>query len=525
METGLRDTASPGSAAGVARKAREDCRKSAARPAPFCHTFSADGRHFVYDVHTNGLLEVEPALAAVLPLYGPFTRREIVAELAPRFDAATVRAAFAAIEQGRRERGLFLAHRPRLVPPPPEQAAPGVCDRGLQQLVLTVTERCNLRCRYCVHGAHLDWVRPHGLVSMSVATAQRAVRWFLDRADPGEAPVISFYGGEALLEPGIIAAVVATARAHPRGAAVRFAIDTNGVLLDERAIDLAVRERMYVQVSLDGPAPEHDRHRVDVGGAPTHARIEAGLDRLLARDPTVAQRLSFMVTLAPPVDVAAVARYFADFPPFRRHGIRRAPRLRVGMADLRGHEWHEAVPGRKELAQALEALESSYFAMLADGRRSEAGPVAAALCEPALIRWHHRSRRPLGRTWTPGGNCRPGRRKLHVMPDGSFHPCERTGQVMSIGDVDRGIEPARVRALQGAFHRAVAAGCGDCWALRRCGVCFAVQAAETGGYAGALPDGSCAKQRQVQEQLLMQVARSLLLPASARSWLHHTVVT
>lgn len=170
---------------------REDCRKSAARPAPFCHTFSAHGRHFVYDVHTNGLLEVEPALAAVLPLYGPFTRREIVAELAPRFDAATVRAAFAAIEQGRRERGLFLAHRPRLVPPPPEQAAPGVCDRGLQQLVLTVTERCNLRCRYCVHGAHLDWVRPHGLVSMSVATAQRAVRWFLDRADPGEAPVIS----------------------------------------------------------------------------------------------------------------------------------------------------------------------------------------------------------------------------------------------------------------------------------------------------------------------------------------------
>ncbi|MBK7769448.1 MAG: radical SAM protein [bacterium] len=256
----MRETRLPGAASVGARKGRARSRETTARPAPFCHTFSADGRHFVYDVHTNGLLEVEPALAAVLPLYGPFTRREIVAELAPRFDAATVRAAFAAIEQGRRERGLFLARRPRLVPPPQEQAAPGVCDRDLQHLVLTVTERCNLRCRYCVHGAHLDWVRPHGRVSMSVATAQRAVRWFLDRADPGEAPVISFYGGEALLEPELIAAVVATARAHPRGAAVRFALDTNGVLLDERAIDLAVRERMYVQVSLDGPAPEHDRH-------------------------------------------------------------------------------------------------------------------------------------------------------------------------------------------------------------------------------------------------------------------------
>ncbi len=229
------------------------------RQAPFCHGFEVDGRHYVYDVHTNGLLEVEPVLAAVLPLYGTLSCRGIIAALTPRFDVATVRAAFAAIERGRRERGLFLARRPRLAPPPVSLAAPGVCDRNLQHLVLTVTERCNLRCRYCVHGAGLGWIRGHGAAGMSPDVALQAVRYFLDRADPAADPVISFYGGEALLDPDLIELVVNVARAHPRGAAVTFAIDSNGVLLDDRVIDLAARRSAGPghQAAIAGPVAEN----------------------------------------------------------------------------------------------------------------------------------------------------------------------------------------------------------------------------------------------------------------------------
>ncbi len=487
--------------------------------APFCHVFDVDGRIIAYDVATNGLVEVEPALAAVLPLYGPLTRREIVADLAPRFGAAAVRAAFAAIERGRSERGLFLARRPRLVPPPADVA----CDRDLEHLVLTVTERCNLRCRYCLHAADLDWVRGHGERGMPVATALAAVAYFLDRARPGEAPVISFYGGEALLEPDLIGAVVAAARAHPRGAEVQFSLDSNGVLLDDCNVDLAVRERMFVQVSLDGPAGEHDRHRVDAGGAPTHARIEAALDRLLSRDPSAADRLSLMVTLAPPVDVAAVAAYFADFPPFRRHGITRRPRLRVSRADLRGHDWPATPAQHDELAAALAAQEQRYLAAMAAGDRYAAGPVAAALCEPVLIRWHHRDRSSPGRARVPGGNCRPGRRKLHVMPDGSLHPCERTGDVMPIGDVATGIRPSRVQQLQEDFHGAVSARCAQCWAVRGCGLCFASQASSAGrANATTIPVEVCDASRRSREQQLKLVARALLLPSGVRSWLDAT---
>jgi uncharacterized protein len=497
---------------------------AAAKRPPFCHVFEADGRHFAYDVHTHGLLEVEPVLAAVLPRYGVAPRRELVRELGPRFGAAAVREAFAAIERGRRERGVFLARRPRLVPPPAAQAAPGVCDRDLEHLVLTVTERCNLRCRYCTHGAGLDWVRPHRDVSLPEETARRAIAWFLDRARRDEAPVISFYGGEALLEVDRLEAYVATARAHPRGAEVRFALDTNGVLLDDRAVELAVRERMLLQVSLDGPASEHDRHRVDAGGAPTHARLEAGLDRLLARDPTAAGRMVFVATLAPPVDVGAVARYFAEFPPFRRRGLEQTPLVRVNRADLRGQDWAATDADHAALRAALEAERERYLSRLAGGRRDAAGPVAAALCEPVLIRWHHRSRAFLGRAWTPGGNCRPGRRKLHVMPDGTFHACERSGDLLPIGDIQRGIDPAAVRGLQQGFHVAAGADCADCWALRLCGLCFAAHAA-SGGRAGLgrpFPAELCLAERRAQEGALRLVARVLQLPAETRNWLDAT---
>ena len=103
---------------------------------------------------------------------------------------------------------------------------------------------------------------------------------------------------------------------------MRFAIDTNGVLLDDRAIELAAREKMFLQVSLDGPREIHDRYRRGVDGAGTFDRIMTGVDLLLARDPAAAERLSFIVTVAPPVDLAVLANFFAEFPPFVRNGIK-----------------------------------------------------------------------------------------------------------------------------------------------------------------------------------------------------------
>jgi uncharacterized protein len=492
--------------------------------SPFCHTFEAGGIPYVYDVNTNQILAAEPELAAVLPLFGIHSADEIVG-LLPDLAAARVREACAAIARAQREDGLFLPMTTRIAPPDPGAWAAGTCDTGLQHLVLTVTEACNLRCTYCMHTSDLGWVRTHGTEAMSKETALESVRYFLDRARTGHAPAISFYGGEALLQPGLIGEVMAFARAHPRGDEVVFAVDTNGVLMTDAVIDLLVAYEAHLQISLDGTREQHDRCRVDAGGGGTFDTIMDAVGRLLRADRSAADRLSFIMTLAPPADLFEVAAFFADFAPYREHGIEHPPRLKVNFANLRGIDWENEGEGFRAMARQLEEMRDLYVEAVAAGTREALNPVIKSLFDGEVIRFHHRSRAALGGTFTPGGNCDPGKRKLHVMPDGSFHPCERTGANFAIGNLVEGIQPQGVKTIQERFHAAVQDRCGACWALRHCGVCYAVQAEHsarpTDGFP--VPEEVCDQVRHAKEQTLQMMARLLELPPERLAWLDDTV--
>lgn len=496
------------------------------KKAPFCHIFEAGGSPYVYDVNTNQLLAADPVLAAVLPLFGTMPDSEIEEELKNDFLLSKIREACATIRYAQREEGLFLFPQTLLAPADPRLAQPGVCDSGLQHLVLTVTEQCNLRCTYCMHSTDLGWVRTHGTTAMSSETALESARYFLDRADSDNTPVISFYGGEALLEPELIEEVMRFARAHPNGAETMFSIDTNGVLLSDAVIDLALKYESYLQISVDGTRHQHDRCRVDAGGKGTFDRIMEAVGRLVRADAKAADRLSFIITLAPPTDLFEVIDFFGDFPPFREAGIERKPNLRVNIVNLHGQEWPDVESGFRSLDDQLDEAAEMYLKAVEDGARESLSPVITSLFEPELIKFYHRSRAPLGETFTPGGNCEPGKRKLHVMPDGSFHPCERTGKDFGMGNLVTGIEPMGVRNLQERFHDAVKDRCGSCFALRQCGVCYAAQAQFSNAEAGEfpVPEMVCDSVRSSQEKTMRMMARMLEMPAERLAWLDDTVV-
>lgn len=493
----------------------------------FGHVFETGNQTYFYDTHQNEILEIEKELAAVLPLWGVKTRAEIEAELCNEIPLPIIREAFDTIETAQQREGLFLAQRPRIVPPAPSLSEPGVCDTNLRHLVLSVTDQCNLRCKYCVHGADLGWVRSHGQKSMSTDTALGALEYFLSRCAKDATPFVSFYGGEPLLEIDLIETVIAAARQHPRGKEVTFVIDTNGMLLDARALDMIVSEKMYLQVSLDGPREIHDRNRVTVRGDETFQRIINNVDRLLAIDPSVADRLSFVATMAPPVELKNLADFFAHFPPYEKHNIKSQPNLRVNAANLRGQDWPEAKVEGEPLAIQIKEAREKYLQAVASGTREEMSPVIRALFEPELIGLYHRSRSRLGEKFTPGGNCEPGQRKLHVTVDGRFQPCERTGSMMGIGDVESGIKPKQVKEVRDGFHEAVQDRCGNCWALRMCGVCFAVQAENANLERGdfPVPEPVCKAIRKSKEQGLKVMAEVLQMPKKSRAFLDETTVS
>ncbi len=359
--------------------------------------------------------------------------------------------------------------RPRLVP----ATVPADFDSNLEHLVLTVTDQCNLRCAYCLHGADLDGIRPHGPGQMSREVAARAVDYFLERCAPEKRPAISFYGGEPLLRLDLLEELVDRIRTHPRGREAHLVIDTNGHRLDDAAIGLVVEHGLCLQVSLDGPRQIHDRHRRTTSGEPTFDSIMSNLDRLLWREPEAHRRLNFVCTLAPPVDADAVERFFNAFPLFITHGIKAEPQLRVNLADLHGLNWSASRDERQSLLDWMERKREAFVRAVAAGQYEVLGPFIKSVVEKRLRKLHRRTATVLGKTFSPGANCVPGLEKLHVTVDGMFQPCERVGTGLMIGDVWEGLDREAVEELNQEFFEEVGKGCEGCWALRLCRVCFA----------------------------------------------------
>lgn len=157
----------------------------------------------------------------------------------------------------------------------------GLTDRHgrvARDLRVSLTDRCTLRCTYCMPPEGLDW-----LPSERVLTDEEVVRLVRVAVERLGVTSVRFTGGEPLLRRGLerIVADVAALRT-PAGEAPTTSLTTNGLGLGHRARALADAGLGRVNVSLDTLSPDRFRaitHRdrwADVV-AGLHAARAAGL--------------------------------------------------------------------------------------------------------------------------------------------------------------------------------------------------------------------------------------------------------
>ncbi|WP_285698024.1 GTP 3',8-cyclase MoaA [Actinomadura sp. NBRC 104412] len=115
--------------------------------------------------------------------------------------------------------------------------------RTATDLRVSLTDRCNLRCTYCMPPEGLDWLpKPELLTDDEVV---RLVRIGVERLGITE---VRYTGGEPLLRRGITGIVRRTAELRPRP---QISLTTNGIGLDRLAEPLARAGLDRVNVSLD----------------------------------------------------------------------------------------------------------------------------------------------------------------------------------------------------------------------------------------------------------------------------------
>ncbi len=126
-------------------------------------------------------------------------------------------------------------------------------------LRVSLTDRCNLRCTYCMPAEGLAW-----LPKPELLTDGELIRLLTIAVERLGVTEVRFTGGEPLLRPGLRDLVAATHRLTPRP---KVSLTTNGIGLDRMAGPLAEAGLDRINVSLDTLSAERfaqlthrDRH-------------------------------------------------------------------------------------------------------------------------------------------------------------------------------------------------------------------------------------------------------------------------
>jgi len=115
-------------------------------------------------------------------------------------------------------------------------------------LRVSLTDRCNLRCAYCMPPEGLDW-----LPTPEVLTGDEVVRLIRIGVETLGIREVRFTGGEPLLRRDLSSIIAATAALMPRP---EMSLTTNGIGLDRRAAALRDAGLDRINVSLDTLRPE-----------------------------------------------------------------------------------------------------------------------------------------------------------------------------------------------------------------------------------------------------------------------------
>ncbi|WP_344336440.1 GTP 3',8-cyclase MoaA [Brevibacterium salitolerans] len=124
--------------------------------------------------------------------------------------------------------------------------APGLHDRFGRRgtdLRISLTDKCNLRCTYCMPAEGMDW-----MPQSSLLTAEEVIRLVDIAVDVHGVRDLRLTGGEPLIRPDLESLIAGVRARHPE---LPIALTTNGIGLTRRAQALRDAGLTRINVSLD----------------------------------------------------------------------------------------------------------------------------------------------------------------------------------------------------------------------------------------------------------------------------------
>lgn len=379
-------------------------------------------------------------------------------------------------------------------------------NNHLHQMTLELTQRCNLRCGYCIYHEGCNKNRSFGSEDMTRETAFQAIEYAKNHSSKEETLHIGFYGGEPLLCYPLLLSCIHYALELMPDKRLYFAFTTNAVLLDEQmAAELSRIENISITVSLDGPKEYHDSYRTDLNGGGSFDATIRGM-KLLADAFGYEQtknHLLLNMVYAPPYSVQKLEQIqeFLDSLTWMHPDCNKYITYPDPESD-RCIEEYARKSNNPSILPYLHKRDDSMYQYTAEN--PEKNVFTSRGLREQYLRIYNRTILDQAHGNLPmNGCCVPGQRKIYVSVNGTFSICEKVGDIPFIGKLSEGINVELVKKiyLEGYTQQSLEQ-CQTCWIGRLCGICYS-RCYNSCGFDAAKKAAACSESRNSLKQSLI----------------------
>lgn len=313
---------------------------------------------------------------------------------------------------------------------------------NLRQLLIEVTDACNLECKYCAYGSLYNNYDERKSTVQQYENVKLLIDTLVDlwkskyNISYNKEIYVGFYGGEPLLNMSLICEVVENLNSM-KDLDVHFSYNmtTNGVLLN-KYIDFLVDNKFALNISLDGNE-YNSSYRVDKHGVSSFSKVFNNIKLLQRNYPDYFDKnVNFNAVLH---DRNSIEDIFT----FVKKEFDKTPRV----AELNVNGLSET--GKKEMKHMFNSRYDSFDKASDDFKIQDHSHYETS----SFMFYHSFISNFCGNyfnsymdlfdsessIYIPTGTCRPFERKIFLTVNGKILPCEKMGQKHALGMLNDGI--------------------------------------------------------------------------------------
>ncbi|MDR2836055.1 MAG: radical SAM peptide maturase [Bacteroidales bacterium] len=343
---------------------------------------------------------------------------------------------------------------------------------NVKNLTFEITEKCNLKCRYCVYGDNYSVHSAREYIDLDYELAQKTIdyfvlKWLSDSNNFYRKIVIGFYGGEALLRFDTVIEIVNYLKTISKttGLNFQFIMTTNGILLD-KYIDFLVENDFWLTISLDGNA-ENNSYRVFNKNRTSYDKVVSNIKLIQDKfTDFYFKNVNFSTVLHDKNNEYQVNEFFnKNFIKSTRSSVAKVlDKKNENLFQYQPTGIYEIIKSNKDYKKFVSTSSPINFMMFF---KNYFGIISNNYSEITNEKYLTK--------YYPTGSCSPFSKKIFISAQGNIYPCERINFRFVFGKITSEkieINTKEIAAQYNNYFLKMQKQCANCYNFIYCQSCF-----------------------------------------------------